>query len=84
MTNGTQVLEAAREQKLYAFLVSQLNKDFKRVVASHTALFKEEEAKIVKQAAKKAADSAAASAPTLGDANDALAALKKQMEKGGN
>ena len=83
MTNGTQVLEAAREQKLYAFLVSQLNKDFKRVVASHTALFKEEEAKIVKQAAKKAADSAAASAPTLGDANDALAALKKQMEKGG-
>ena len=30
MTNGTQVLEAAREEKLYAFLVSQLNKDFKR------------------------------------------------------
>ena len=64
--------------------IIEFNKDFKRVVASHTALFKEEEAKIVKQAAKKAADSAAASAPTLGDANDALAALKKQMEKGGN
>ena len=66
------------------FQIIEFNKDFKRVVASHTALFKEEEAKIVKQAAKKAADSAAASAPTLGDANDALAALKKQMEKGGN
>ena len=66
------------------FQIIEFNKDFKRVVASHTALFKEEEAKIVKQAAKKAADSAAASAPTLGDANDALAALKKKMEKGGN
>ena len=66
------------------FQIIEFNKDFKRVVASHTALFKEEEAKIVKQAAKKAADSAAASAPTLGDANDALAALRKKMEKGGN
>ncbi|MBA82194.1 S1 RNA-binding domain-containing protein, partial [Leeuwenhoekiella sp.] len=66
------------------FQIIEFNKDFKRVVASHTSLFKEEEAKIVKQAAKKAADSAAASAPTLGDANDALAALKKKMEKGGN
>ena len=66
------------------FQIIEFNKDFKRVVASHTALFKEEEAKIVKQAAKKAADSAAASAPTLGDANDALAALKKKMENGGN
>ena len=65
------------------FQIIEFNKDFKRVVASHTALFKEEEAKIVKQAAKKAADSAAASAPTLGDTNDALAALKKRMEKGG-
>ncbi len=66
------------------FQIIEFNKDFKRVVASHTSLFKEEEAKIVKQAAKKAADSAAASAPTLGDANDALAELKKKMEKGGN
>lgn len=66
------------------FQIIEFNKDFKRVVASHTSLFREEEAKIVKQAAKKAADSAAASAPTLGDANDALAALKKKMEKGGN
>ena len=39
-----------------------------------------EEAQIVKQAAKKAAASAAESKPTLGDANDALAALKKKME----
>ncbi|MGB5941981.1 MAG: 30S ribosomal protein S1 [Leeuwenhoekiella sp.] len=64
------------------FQIIEFNKDFKRVVASHTAIFKEEEAQIVKQAAKKAAESAAANAPTLGDANSKLAALKKQMEKG--
>ena len=65
------------------FQIIEFNKDFKRVVASHTAIHKEEEATIVKQAAKKAADSAAASQPTLGDANNALAELKKKME-GGN
>ena len=64
------------------FQIIEFNKDFKRVVASHTALFKEEEAKIVKQAAKRAADSAASSAPTFGDTNDALAELKKKMEGG--
>ncbi|WP_416442281.1 30S ribosomal protein S1 [Leeuwenhoekiella sp. A16] len=62
------------------FQIIEFNKDFKRVVASHTAVHKEEEAQIVKQAAKKAAASAAESKPTLGDANDALAALKKKME----
>lgn len=65
------------------FQIIEFNKDFKRVVASHTSIHKEEEAKIVKQAAKKAAEQAAANQPTLGDANDALAALKKKME-GGN
>jgi small subunit ribosomal protein S1 len=64
------------------FQIIEFNKDFKRVVASHTAMFREEEAKIVKQAAKKAADSATASAPTFGDTNDALAELKKKMEGG--
>lgn len=66
------------------FQIIEFNKDFKRVVASHVVIHKEEEAKIVKQAAKKAKAQADESKPTLGDANDALAALKKQMEKGGN
>ena len=63
------------------FQIIEFNKEFKRVVASHTALFKEEEAKIVKQAAKKAAASNAEKT-TLGDI-DALADLKAKMEKGG-
>ncbi|WP_103068772.1 30S ribosomal protein S1 [Aquimarina sediminis] len=64
------------------FQIIEFNKEFKRVVASHTALFKEEEAKIVKQAAKKAASNSAEKT-TLGDI-DALADLKAKMEKGGN
>ncbi|GAA0722623.1 30S ribosomal protein S1 [Aquimarina litoralis] len=64
------------------FQIIEFNKEFKRVVASHTALFKEEEAKIVKQAAKKAAASNSEKT-TLGDI-DALADLKAKMEKGGN
>ncbi|WP_299439460.1 30S ribosomal protein S1 [uncultured Aquimarina sp.] len=64
------------------FQIIEFNKEFKRVVASHTALFKEEEAKIVKQAAKKAAASSSEKT-TLGDI-DALADLKAKMEKGGN
>jgi small subunit ribosomal protein S1 len=59
------------------FKIIEFNKDFKRVVASHTALFREEEEKIVKAAAKKVA---AADKPTLGDANNALQALKDKME----
>jgi small subunit ribosomal protein S1 len=61
------------------FIVIEFNKEFKRVVASHTALFKAEEVKNVKAAVKKAASSAAAK-PTLGDANDALQALKDKMD----
>ncbi|WP_375253154.1 30S ribosomal protein S1 [Dokdonia donghaensis] len=64
------------------FQIIEFNKDFKRVVASHMVIHKEEEAKIVKQAAKKAKAQADESKPTLGDANDALAALKKKMEGG--
>jgi small subunit ribosomal protein S1 len=59
------------------FKIIEFNKDFKRVVASHTSLFKEEEEKNVKAAAKKAATT---DKPTLGDANNALQALKDKME----
>ena len=59
------------------FKIIEFNKDFKRVVASHTALFREEEEKNVKTAAKKAAT---ADKPTLGDSNSALQALKDKME----
>ena len=62
------------------FIVIEFNKEFKRVVASHTALFKAEEVKNVKAAVKKAASSAAEAKPTLGDANDALQALKDKMD----
>ncbi|MGV6832302.1 MAG: 30S ribosomal protein S1 [bacterium] len=62
------------------FKIIEFNKEFKRVVASHTAVFREEEAKIVKQAAKKAKAMAAEAKPTLGDANDALQALKDKMD----
>lgn len=60
------------------FVIIEFNKEFKRVVASHMAIHKEEEEKIVKQAAKKAAEEA--DKPTLGDANSKLQALKDEME----
>lgn len=62
------------------FKIIEFNKDFKRVVASHTAIFREEEIRNVKQAQKKAASSADEAKPTLGDANVALQALKDKME----
>ena len=62
------------------FVVIEFNKEFKRVVASHTALFKAEEVKNVKAAVKKSASNAAEAKPTLGDANDALKALKDKMD----
>ena len=62
------------------FRIIEFNKEFKRVVASHTAVFKEEEAKIVKAAVKKAKVTAAEAKPTLGDANDTLQALKDKMD----
>jgi small subunit ribosomal protein S1 len=62
------------------FKIIEFNKEFKRVVASHTAIFREEEQKNVKAAAKKAKAAAAESKPTLGDANDALQALKDKMD----
>ncbi len=62
------------------FKIIEFNKEFKRVVASHTAVFKAEEAKNVKAAVKKASAAAAEAKPTLGDANDALQALKDKMD----
>ena len=58
----------------------EFNKDFKKVVASHMTIHKEEEAKIVKQAVKKQAKAAEEAKPTLGDANEKLQALKDKMD----
>ena len=64
------------------FKVIEFNKEFKRVVASHTAIFREEEEKNVKSASENNSGSSTnAPAATLGDNNDMLAALKAKMEK---
>lgn len=60
------------------FKVIEFNKEFKRVVVSHTGLFREEEKKNVKEASAKVATSNEEKT-TLGDI-DALAELKKKME----
>jgi small subunit ribosomal protein S1 len=60
------------------FKVIEFNKEFKRVVASHTAIFREEEEKAVKAVAESNTNAAPA---TLGDNNDILAGLKAKMEK---
>jgi len=60
------------------FKIIEFSKEFKRVVASHTVTFREQEMKNVKRAAKKVAASNADKA-TLGDL-DALANLKEQMD----
>ena len=64
------------------FKVIEFNKDFKRVVASHTAIFREEEKRNVKAAVKRQQASADEAKPTLGDANEALQALKYKLEAG--
>ena len=60
------------------FKIIEFSKEFKRVVASHTVTFREQEMKNVKRAAKKVAASNA-DKTTLGDL-DALANLKEQMD----
>jgi small subunit ribosomal protein S1 len=67
------------------FKVIEFNKEFKRVVASHTAIFREEEEKNVKANADNNSNSnnQNSAASTLGDSNDILATLKAKMEKGG-
>ncbi len=67
------------------FKVIEFNKEFKRVVASHTAIFREEEEKNVKAVSESvSSNNNSASTSTLGDNNDILAELKAKMEKGGN
>ncbi|MEQ6122967.1 30S ribosomal protein S1 [Pseudotenacibaculum sp. MALMAid0570] len=60
------------------FKVLEFSKEYRRVVVSHTAIFKEQEKRNVKAAAKKSAD---APKSTLGDIGG-LAELKKKMEGG--
>ena len=62
------------------FKVIEFNKDFKRVVASHSAIFKEQEAKNLTATKKKMKAQAEESKTTLGDANSQLQALKDEME----
>jgi len=62
------------------FQIIEFNKEFKKVVASHMVIHKEEEAKIVKAAAKKQAAQAEESKTTLGDANQKLQDLKDKMD----
>ena len=66
------------------FKVIEFNKEFKRVVVSHTATFKAEEERPARES-KKAASAPVEQAPeiksTLGDL-DALVELKKKMEEG--
>ena len=61
-----------------AFIVLEFSKEYRRVVVSHTSIFKEEEKRNVKTAVKKSAD---AEKTTLGDIGG-LAALKEKMEAG--
>ena len=77
-------MEKEDGKKLYKgeevdFKIIEFNKDFKRVVASHTAIFREQEERNVRAAKKKMAASQE-DAPTLGDANAQLQALKEKME----
>ena len=63
------------------FKVIEFNKEFKRVVASHTAIFREEEEKSARVVAETVSNNTNAPAATLGDNNDILADLKAKMEK---
>ena len=60
------------------FIILEFSKEYRRVVASHTSIFKDEEKRNVKAASKKAAD---AEKTTFGDISD-LADLKLKMEAG--
>ncbi|WP_410005116.1 30S ribosomal protein S1 [Aequorivita nionensis] len=62
------------------FQIIEFNKEFKKVVASHMAIHKEEEAKIVKEAVRKQEAAEAEAKPTLGDANAKLQELKDKMD----
>jgi small subunit ribosomal protein S1 len=59
------------------FKVIEFNKEFRRIVASHTSIFKAQEERNMKAVQKKADSS---DKTTLGDLGGDLAALKKKME----
>ena len=60
------------------FIVTEFSKEYRRIVVSHTSIFKEQEKRNIKAAAKKSAE---AEKTTLGDIGG-LADLKKKMEAG--
>jgi len=62
-----------------SFKVIELNKEFRRVVMSHTAVFREEENKNVKEAQANV-NNTSSEKSTLGDIS-ALAELKEKMDK---
>src|SRR5690554_4097080 len=62
------------------FQIIEFNKEFKKVVASHMTIHKEDEAKIVKEAVRKQEAGEAEAKPTLGDANAKLQELKDRMD----
>lgn len=65
------------------FKVIEFNKEFKRVVVSHTGIFRDEEKKNMKEASSRNVSSSSNNEErsTLGDI-DALAELKRKMEEG--
>ena len=68
------------------FKVIEFNKEFKRVVVSHTGIFRDEEKKNVRESNNNRSSNVASSSnneerSTLGDI-DALAELKRKMEEG--
>ncbi|MDH2205493.1 MULTISPECIES: 30S ribosomal protein S1 [Empedobacter] len=67
-----------------SFKVIEFNKEFRRVVVSHTATFREEEVKSERSSNNNNNNSSnTIETSTLGDI-DSLAELKKKMEEGGN
>ena len=71
--DGTKLAKGDTEK----FKVIEFNKEFRRVVASHTSIFKAQEERNIKAVQKKAES---AEKTTLGDIGGDLAALKKKME----
>ncbi|MGC5745832.1 30S ribosomal protein S1 [Chryseobacterium sp. NFX27] len=67
------------------FKVIEFNKEFKRVVVSHTGIFRDEEKKNVRESSNNRSNNTSSSnneeRSTLGDI-DALAELKRKMEEG--
>ena len=71
--DGTKIAKGDTEK----FKVIEFNKEFRRVVASHSSIFRAQEEKNIKAVQKKAES---ADKTTLGDLGGDLAALKKKME----